>query len=83
MKTVKLKKLYQNGADVRDYILKKLEDREILKVVYNDEFIEVTKDVLNKNYPKTPIKSIYGEDYNLITIPWRGAKKIDTQLSLL
>ena len=83
MKTEKERKLYHGGVDVRDYVLKKLEDNEILKVEYEDEYIEVTKDVLNKDYPKTHIKSIYGEDYTLITIPWRNAKKVEKQLELL
>lgn len=83
MKIIKIKKLYKGGADVRDYQLKGLEDKEILRIVYNDEFMEVTKDVLNKDYPKTPIKSVFSEDYNLITVPWRNVKKIEKQLSLI
>lgn len=82
MKTVKVRKLYHGGVDVRDYVLKKLEDNEILKVEYGDEYIEVTKDVLNKDYPKTHIKSIYGQDYDLITIPWRNAKQAEKQLDM-
>ena len=85
MQIVKVKKLYHGGADVRDYVINRLVTGEILRVEYQDEYIELTKEeILSKmeNYPKTPIKSIYGTDYILITIPWRNAKITDSQLDL-
>ena len=86
MKIIRIKRLWNSIASIRDYTLDDLIKRgETLRIECEDEYIELTANQLKEKMfqiSKKKFKSRFGQDYTLYDIPWKDAQKINKQLDI-